>query len=204
MRDGRPTSIRTLLIINLVLLSLTILVALSSHKQTRSSRTAHIEEQLGMELAYSRGPIALFVDEAEAIAFKLFDTSQDLLIFSKVSEQGKQDDHGRITVVSLGNEFEMRFDVSLEEAGPRVSGIVATINDTVFIDLNADGVYDTRILPPKADSADDLSLSQVWYAKEWIDAQRESGLKLYKRLLLDGTEVEFDQTRGEWIAKNRE
>jgi hypothetical protein len=203
MSDRNPTAVRTLLIVNLVLLSVTILVALTSRRQAVSSLPENVEEHLDMDVAYSRGSIALFVNDkvGKATGLKLFDTSQDLLFSTNETEAADQNGATRSALVSIGDDFEMKFMVGIDKQGTRVREIIATIGDAVYTDLNADGVYDVRHLRTPVGSDDSLSVTQVWFDEQWHSARREVGLNREVRSLEDGRRVKFDREEGNWLIQ---
>jgi len=91
------------------------------------------------------------------------------------------------------------------DTGVRIDELSLTQSDddaySTLTDYNADGSWDYR---RSRDFQRQLTQHWAYYQGDWQELRLRATADENHRLLVDGTEVEFDVERGVWVAVNRE
>lgn len=196
---GRSRSNRLFFAVNIALLGLSFAILHYSQWRLYHPRRAAGQDGrlLGMDVAYSKDNLSLLVGDSSVRNFKLFDTDQSMLMSSS-DATGNDEEGSRVALVSLGSDFEIAVAFSHHDSQAIIHKITATISDAVYTDLNADGVYDLRSLPPGEGSAARHSVTQVRIKDKWLDVRRDARSTL-DRELTNGSKVSFDSESGIWL-----
>ena len=171
------------------------------HSIAQASHTATHEQ---MDLAFVKDPLTLLVDKQfpRKDTFRLFDEKQPMLIIADDADRNCHREATRKLAVVLGDDFEVDCFYSLDK-GIGVHELLLTTGNKFFLDMNADGVYDVRLVRTQ-DSDDHSPEMQVWYNDQWRDAVSEPLWGKYKRTLRDGSVIEFDMKSGSWLSSKDE
>ena len=216
-RSTRGTSAIRLLTVIAVLLILAALLVVTSNRWLRGRQltalAARDADSLQMKLAYSEGPIQLFVDRdfPEKTPLKLYDNNQQLLISRSNLDQNYQAYRIMEATLSLGADFEIKCYYTLEDSagkdgyryldnGIQLLELRLQKGREILYDLNADGKYDLRYTCSDKDGGERSCEYAVWYENQWCDiVDKEPKLKYTKRLP-GGTVLDFDLHLGQWVV----
>jgi hypothetical protein len=106
-------------------------------------------------------------------------------------------------LLSIGSDFAMSCKYSLEKGEKvKIHEFAVTAGRSQFVDLNADGEWDMRIvIPGDLSEAKARTKVQVWYGGQWRDATQGDRAGAIFKKLLGGPEVLFDAGKGAWVPR---
>lgn len=205
-----PKSGAWLLLVNVALLCVNAVLAVQNSKpplpvQQPTVHASKSAAHLGMDVGYVKDSLCLFIDKdfPEKNNFELTDRSQWMVVRGEGSAKDAHAGATRSVAIALGLDFDFTCFYSLDK-GVRVNELQLTVNDKIYLDMNADGFFDERVLLSEKTSADDLSVAistiQIWHESQWLDVTRKGEWSKYRRNLREGGVVEFDMEKGCWLS----
>jgi hypothetical protein len=170
-----------------------------------------------MKLAFSEGPLQLFVDRdfPEETALKLYDNSQQLLVSAAHINTNNQSDNMRELTLSLGIDFEIKCYYMLDSValndgyrqlgnGIRLVELRLQKEQEVLYDLNADGTYDLQYSCSDNEDGERVCKYAVWHENEWHQVADEDSQSKYAKTMPNGTVLDFDLNLGQWMTREDE
>jgi hypothetical protein len=104
--------------------------------------------------------------------------------------------------------FALSCDYSFASGRSKIGAITLAHEDhrvlEALIDLNADGVYDVRLVMEKTRKTSCLSIFYEGKWQEVMGSERDPGMDKYHKRLLNGRRLSFDMGRGSWVPTEKE